>query len=51
MRWIILILGLIYLASPIDAFPGPVDDAIITAVCAILFTLTSPPEEHKESSR
>lgn len=45
MRWIILIVGLIYLASPIDALPGPVDDAIITAVSAILFALASPPEK------
>lgn len=45
MRWIILIIGLIYLASPIDALPGPVDDAIATAVASILFTLASPPEK------
>lgn len=50
MRWVILILGLLYLASPIDALPGPVDDAIVTAVASILFTLASPPakEEVKE---
>lgn len=48
MRWIVLILGLIYLLSPVDALPGPVDDAIVTAVASILFALASPPEKIKE---
>ena len=29
MRMLVLILVLLYVLSPIDAFPGPVDDVIV----------------------
>ena len=36
MRTLILVFMIVYILSPIDAYPGPIDDLIVLAVCLAL---------------
>lgn len=51
MKWIILIACLIYILSPVDALPGPIDDAVVTVAAAGLTAVVALFDDPKEFDR
>lgn len=39
MKLVLFILALIYCAVPVDLFPGPIDDAIVCGVAAVIMRI------------
>ena len=37
---ILLIIMVVYTISPVDLFPGPIDDAIVDCICAAIMVIT-----------
>ncbi len=49
MKALLFIIALIYCASPVDMFPGPIDVAIVCVVAAVIIGFLGGPNNRNQN--